>query len=180
MYAGRLAPEKNTRTLCEAFFALEQMAPGQFHLLVVGHGQDHTLLDELGRRLPQPAPLSWVRYAEDPRELADYYRAADLFVHPGVQETFGLVTLEAQACGTPVVGIRGSYMDRIIHSGQTHWAAENSPASLAAAILETTRHPPSPSPAELSREIAAKYSWDRVFKRLFDLYREVIEHHRIR
>lgn len=33
---------------------------------------------------------------------------------PDVQETFGLVTLESQACGTPVIGIRGSYMDRII------------------------------------------------------------------
>jgi alpha-1,6-mannosyltransferase len=41
-----------------------------------------------------------------------------LFVHSGVQETFGFVALESQACGTAVVGIRGSYMDRIILNGQ--------------------------------------------------------------
>ncbi len=44
--------------------------------------------------------------------------------HPGIQETFGLVTLESQASGTPVVGIRGSYMDRIIFSNRQQWASE--------------------------------------------------------
>lgn len=186
MYAGRLAPEKNTRTLCEAFAHLDRIAPGQFHLLVVGQGQDHEQLDQLARELAtagrlrgaERAPMTWTSYCDDAQRLAEYYRAADLFIHPGVQETFGLVTLEAQACGTPVVGIRGSYMDRIIHSGQTHWAAENTPESLAAAILETTRHPPLLARTELGRQIAEQYSWERVFKRLFDLYREVIEHRR--
>jgi alpha-1,6-mannosyltransferase len=188
MYAGRLAPEKNTRTLCEAFLGVERSAPGRFHLLVVGDGHERAPLAQLARDLggdqtlatpPQVASaLSWVPYCADSTQLADYYRAADLFVHPGVQETFGLVTLEAQACGTPVVGIRGSYMDRIIHSGQSHWAAENSPASLAAAILETAGHPPALSRAELGGQIAGRYSWARVFTRLFDLYRDVMEHPR--
>ena len=39
----------------------------------------------------------------DARELADYYRAADLTVVPSYTESFGLVALESQACGTPVV-----------------------------------------------------------------------------
>jgi alpha-1,6-mannosyltransferase len=186
MYAGRLAPEKNTRTLFAAFAQVTRERPGEFHLLVVGDGHERAPLAQLARDLggdgtlatsPHLAPgLLWVPYCGDSARLADYYRAADLFIHPGVQETFGLVTLEAQACGTPVVGIRGSYMDRIIHSGQTHWAAENSPASLAAAILETTRHPPALPRAELARQIAEQYSWERVFTRLFDLYRDVIEH----
>ncbi len=58
--------------------------------------------------------MTWWQYCTDSEELARYYRAAELLVHPGVQETFGLTALESQACGTPVVGIRGSYMDRII------------------------------------------------------------------
>ena len=38
-----------------------------------------------------------------PQELAEAYTAADVFVHPGVEETFGLVVAEAGACGTPVI-----------------------------------------------------------------------------
>ena len=101
-------------------------------------------------------------------------------MHPGVQETFGLVTLEAQACGTPVIGIHGSYMDRIIHSDQTLWARENTPAALAAAIEETSREDLKASNARVSQLVAAQYSWEQVFARLFDLYREVIHNYRPR
>jgi alpha-1,6-mannosyltransferase len=96
-------------------------------------------------------------------------------VHPGVQETFGLVTLEAQACGTPVIGIHGSYMDRIIHSDQTLWARENSAPALAAAIESMSREDLSKTGARASRRVAAQYSWEQVFTRMFALYREVIE-----
>jgi alpha-1,6-mannosyltransferase len=102
--------------------------------------------------------------------LAAVYRAADLFVHPSVQETFGLVALEAQACGTPVVGIRGSYMDRIILSDQTHWAEENSPESLATAILESRKLDLTPIAEAASRQVAKRYSWRRVFRQMFDFY----------
>ena len=91
-----------------------------------------------------------------------------------MQETFGLVTLEAQACGTPVIGIHGSYMDRIIHSDQTLWARKNSAAALAAAIEETSREDLKHSGVAVSRLVAAQYSWAQVFTRLFGLYREVI------
>ena len=95
-----------------------------------------------------------------------------------MQETFGLVTLEAQACGTPVIGIHGSYMDRIIHSDQTLWARENSPAALAAAIEETSRADLKASNTRVSQLVAAQYSWSEVFTNLFALSREVIREHR--
>ena len=190
LYVGRLAQEKNTHTLFAAFRDLAQRFPDRFHLLVVGDGlqrsdlstlntqlspQHHGLLAE--PRISTPA-LTHLPYCADPQKLAALYRAADLFVHPGVQETFGLVTLEAQACGTPVIGIHGSYMDRIIHSDQTLWARENSPAALAAAIEETSRQNLQASSERASRAVSARYSWEQVFTRLFELYREVIRSYR--
>jgi alpha-1,6-mannosyltransferase len=94
-------------------------------------------------------------------------------VHPGVQETFGLVSLESQACGTPVIGIRGSYMDRIIHSDQTYWAGENSPLALATAVEMASRGDLFAVGKQASEAVAAKYSWANIFARLFAIYREV-------
>ena len=171
LYIGRLAHEKNTKTLFDAFTLLHREAPGKFHLLVVGDGlqraQVHALQASTGA-------VSWLSYCSEAERLAQIYRCADLFVHPGVQETFGLVTLESQACGTPVVGIRGSYMDRIIYSDQRHWAAENSPASLAEAIRTTCRGDLGAAGADASRAVRDRYSWEAVFDRLFGIYRHAI------
>jgi alpha-1,6-mannosyltransferase len=175
LYVGRLAQEKNTHTLFSAFHRLAREFPGRFHLLVVGDGLQRAELRDLQTRLaPRPSGITHLPYCADAARLAALYRSADLFVHPGVQETFGLVTLEAQACGTPVIGIRGSYMDRIIHSDQTLWARENSPAALATAIEETSRQDLKHSGAAVSRLVSAQYSWADVFNRLFAIYHEVI------
>ena len=126
LYVGRLAREKNTPTLLRAFELLQRRRPSEFHLLIIGDGPQRKELRRLERRAND---VSWIQYCTDSADLARYYRAADLFVHPGVQETFGLVALESQACGTPVVGIRGTYMDRVICHDQELWARENSDGS---------------------------------------------------
>jgi len=105
--------------------------------------------------------------------LARIYRTADLFVHPGVQETFGLVALESQACGTPVVGIRGSYLDRIIFADQTHWAEENSPESLATAIRAMSEIDLEVAGIEASRRVIQRYPWHKVFERMFNIYQQI-------
>jgi len=171
LYIGRLAHEKNTRTLFEAFHLLNQTSPQRFHLLIVGDGTQRAELQSAINNLQ--SAMTWLPYCGDSQKLAQLYRAADLFVHPGVQETFGLVALESQACGTPVIGIRGSYMDRIIYSDQTHWARENSAPALAQAIADASDHDLKKSGATASRRVTRLYSWTQVFDRLFAIYREV-------
>jgi len=122
--------------------------------------------------------VTWIRYCTDSEELARYYRAADVFVHPGVQETFGLVALESQACGTPVVGIRGSYMDGIICHDQKSWAQQNSPDALADAIEDFSAKKLSALGKTAAGTTERLYSWPRVFEELFCIYREVRANYR--
>ncbi len=89
LYVGRVAVEKNI----EAFLALD--LPGS--KWVVGDGPQR---DALQRRHRGPH-IHWVG-AQPPDALARYYRAADVFVFPSRTDTFGLVMLEALACGVPV------------------------------------------------------------------------------
>ena len=87
LYVGRVAPEKNL----EAF--LEGSYPGS--KVVVGDGP---ALESLRARYPQALFLG----RRSGRELAGCYAAADVFVFPSRTDTFGLVMIEALACGTPV------------------------------------------------------------------------------
>ena len=175
LYAGRLTSEKNTQTLFQAFEVLSQRGHNKFHLLVIGDGPQRGKLQKLQRRIGN---ISWISYCADSIDLARYYRAADLFVHPGVQETFGLVALESQACGTPVVGIRGSYMDRIICHEQTSWAQENSPEALADAIGDFSTKKLSTLGKTAAGTTERLYSWASVFEELFCIYREVRANYR--
>lgn len=174
LYVGRLASEKNVRTMFDAVAELNRRAPGEYHLLAVGDG---TLRPALLRLKEETQSVTWVQFCADSERLASIYRAADLFVHPGIQETFGLVTLESQASGTPVVGIRGSYMDRIIFSNQQQWATENTPESLATAIEAKCGQDLKAIGLQTSIAARERYSWKTVFGRLFNIYEDVITHY---
>ncbi len=87
LYVGRIAVEKNV----EAFLELETSG----RKVVVGDGPQRRYLE---RRHPD-VEFAGYCYGED---LARWYAAADVFVFPSRTDTFGLVMLEAMACGTPV------------------------------------------------------------------------------
>ncbi|MDQ6911245.1 MAG: glycosyltransferase [Verrucomicrobiota bacterium] len=175
LYVGRLAPEKNTQTLFHAFPSLVRQNAKKFHLLVIGDGQQS---DRLKRLAAETNSVTWIHYCADSEELARYYRAADLFVHPGVEETFGLVALESQACATPVVGIHGTYMDEVIMHDQSAWAAANTPASLAEAIEGMAAFDLRALGQIAAANVEEKFAWPRVLAGLFSVYREVIASYR--
>lgn len=175
LYVGRLAQEKNVRRLFEAWRLLHEGHADQFHLVIVGDGIMRGEVEELRDGFP---PVTWISYCEDSSALAEIYQAADILVHPGLQETFGLVTLEAQACATPVVGIRGSYMDRIIFNDQQHWANADTPAALAAAILRLSRLDLDALGRQASAAVLERYSWDAIFDRILAIYQDAIREHR--
>lgn len=169
---GRLAGEKNVQVLLDAFRLLHARHPRRWRLLVVGDGP---LRWEVERAAEETGAVSWRPYFEDSHELARVYRAADVMVHPGVHETFGLVTVEAQACGLPVVAFRGTFMDRLAFAGIEYWAPERSAASLAEAV-EAIAHAPLREMGMHASEIAHRdYSWPVVLDALMRRYASIVD-----
>jgi len=64
-------------------------------------------------------------------------------------------------------------MDRIIFADQSHWAKENTPESLAAAVLTISKTDLVKAGLEASRRVAGRYSWQTVFDRMFDIYNQL-------
>ena len=150
-----------------AFEALHARHPNTYHLVIVGDGPLRRVLPATRHRTDA---LTWRSYIQDNAKLAAYYHAADLFIHPGVCETFGLVVLEAQACGLPCVGVRGSFMDANIMVGLDHWATKNDPGEIADAIERYEDKDLAAMGVEASKRVHARFSWDKVFARQWALY----------
>lgn len=104
IYMGRVAVEKNI----EAFLKLD--LPGS--KLVVGDGPD---LVKLRQRYPD---VSFTGYRFG-NELAQYLAAADVFVFPSLTDTYGLVMLEAMACGVPVAAFPVTGPIDVVQNGVT-------------------------------------------------------------
>jgi alpha-1,6-mannosyltransferase len=167
LYVGRLSPEKNIGMLLAAFEALHQRHPHRYHLVIVGDGPLRRVLPATRHRT---GALTWRAHIQNSAELADYYHAADLFIHPGVCETFGLVVLEAQACALPCVGVRGSFMDANIMVGLDLWASRNDPHDLADAIARYETQDLPTLGQQAATMVRDRFSWDKVFAKQWSLY----------
>ena len=89
----------------------------QFRLVIVGSGQEKARLLQEASALPQHQVIF---AGKIPREqLYQYYSSADLFVFPGIDESLGMVYLEAQSCGLPVVAFRNAGVPEAVQDGVT-------------------------------------------------------------
>jgi D-inositol-3-phosphate glycosyltransferase len=108
--------------------------------------------------------------------LADFYGAAEALVMPSRSESFGLVALEAQACGTPVVASAAGGLRYVVRDGQSGFLVPgHDPSAFAHRILAILGDPV--LAARLSTGAvrqAARFSWDATAQGVSRVYREVV------
>ena len=105
-------------------------------------------------------------------ETVSFYRAAEVFVYPSLNETFGLPILEAMACGCPVVTSEVSAMPEIA-GGAAILSDPSNPASIARAIAEAAAGRDRLRDAGLRR--AGEFTWGSTAAATLDVYREAAE-----
>ena len=89
----------------------------RFQLVIAGDGKERKALEKLAAE-QAPGRVRFVGKISRP-ELYRYYSAADLFVFPGIGESLGLVFLEAQACGLPVIAFDNAGVPEAVQDGKT-------------------------------------------------------------
>jgi alpha-1,6-mannosyltransferase len=159
VFAGRLSPEKHVTDLLAA---MKHLGP-RYHLLVIGDG----------RVAPAAPGVTALHYQQDPRQLARLLASCDLFVHAGDQETFGLVVLEAMACGLPVVAARAGALPELVDDRVGATFRPRDTGDLAAKVRDQFER----DTAEIGRAARARaeaHGWEAVFGRLLLRYRKVL------
>ena len=171
LFVSSLWPYKNAEGLLRAF-AHVRTELGDRQLALVGPARDekygaalHALADELGIG----ADVVWVG-GVPLAETVQFYRAADVFVYPSLNETFGLPILEAMASGCPVVTSDTSAMPETA-GGAAVLASPRDPASIGRGILTAIEGRDRLRAAGLRR--ASQFTWGATAAATLDVYREV-------
>ena len=149
VYAGRFAPEKNLPVLLQAFARLGS----PYHLLLIGSD----------RHARPAANVTMIPYRRDSLELAQWIASADALVHAGTKETFGLVILEAMACGRPVVAARAGAFPEFIDESVGLLAAPDCSASMAEAIAALYERDLDTIGAAGRARVLRQFTWGRAF-----------------
>jgi len=181
LFLGRVEEIKGIDRLLEAIALLKDSK--NLRLLVVGgdiKDRDKIqLLKDQAHRLAIEKMVEF-RNAVPQDELPEYYNAADVFVLPSYSESFGMVVLEALACGTPVVANRVGAMDSIIVNGKNGYLIpENTPNLLALAIGRVLVNPDNMLTATI-RNSVVRYGWPLIAAAISDECEQSRRNYKIR
>ena len=180
LFAGRIQPLKGASVAVEALARLE---PGRDAVLVVVGGPSgprgqaelsrlHTLVRQLGLD-------GRVRFVPPQRHemLSTYYRSADVCLVPSRSESFGLVALEAAACGTPVVASAVGGLRTLVDQGRTGFLVEDrDPVAFAAYVAALLDDPALAGELAVNAAAGARvYTWSGAAARLRSLYADLTD-----
>jgi D-inositol-3-phosphate glycosyltransferase len=184
LFVGRLQPLKGPDVAIRTLAAVTSQLPDDgvpTRLVIVGgpSGDGYGTVDPPAlRRLAAELGVADRVALLAPRphtDLVALYRAADVLLVPSRSESFGLVALEAQACGTPVVAADVGGLRDIVRAGAGTLVGDHDPAAFARAVvpyLTDARVRSEASAAAISG--ARTFSWDRTAERTLGVYRSVL------
>ncbi len=162
MTACRLVQGKGVDVVLDATAALTTLRP-DVHCVVAGSGPQAGRLERLARARGIADRVHFVGVQRE--SLAEYYNAADVFVNSSLMnETFGLVNVEALACGTPVVATPSGAMPDMLRPIDPRFVAEGTSApeiARAISIVIGGIADGTIDRARLVEHVTRDYSWDR-------------------
>ena len=180
LFVGRLEALKGVDVLINAMSLLARQAC-KARLLIAGGNLDGDEAQRLRASVQNLHLTETVRFlgAVDQHDLPYYYSAADVCAMPSFYESFGMVAIEAMACGAPVVASRAGGLQFTVRDGETGYLVPPGEAApLAEAIANLLCDSDLRSRmGQAAAEIAKAYSWDEVSRSILSIYLESNGHH---
>ncbi len=135
LFAGRISEDKNLSLLTKLAHELNNEQTAEYNFVFAGDGPD---LQQFESSLSGISNIHFTGRLS-PEELVDWYRSADCFVFPSHTDTFGMVILEAQACGVPCIVTNSGGPKEIIKPNETGVVMDSDDTSEWAKAIQSYR-----------------------------------------
>ncbi len=173
IFAGRLIKEKNVDVLINAIDYVRKKIP-DIKCLIVGNGPERVKLEQLVKDLQLKDNIYFKGFMEDYDDLIGYIKSSDVFVLPSTREGFGIVVLEANACGIPVVVVdheMNAAVD-LVNNGVNGYKANLKSEDIADKIIQTLEIKGTLSGKCI--EMSKPYDWNTIVDSLEKVYMKII------
>lgn len=184
LFVGRIEPLKGLDTLIEAMSALQLKETQRVHLAIIGGdpaASPQEMSAEMARLQKLCDDLSMGQTVvflgkRDQDKLPYYYSAAELLVMPSHYESFGMVALEAMACGTPVIASEVGGLAYLVKDGETGFTIpDQEPDTLCEKISWLLNdHDLRRSMSERAVKYAQDYAWEKITSQIVDVYQDLV------
>ncbi|HER62495.1 MAG TPA: glycosyltransferase, partial [Desulfobacteraceae bacterium] len=148
-------------------------------LVIAGDGREKSRLVSLARKLLGDKALFVGLVPRD--EMAEFYSGGDLFVFPGINESLGMVYLEAQSCGLPVVAFETGGIPEVVRKGETGLLTplfDRDRFDAAVAALVTDGRKRRQMGEDATRYIRENHDLEKNYRRLEQLLLDAVASHR--
>ncbi len=174
LYVGRFAPIKGLDRLLESIRRITRLTRSVL-VLVGGDGERSIMAQQIKNDAMAMNIRDRLIFAGrvDQEILPLYYNAADVLVVPSYYESFGLVALEALACGTPVVTAAVGAMEQIVKDGVTGYVVSDSDPRHFSDCIEAVLEKQNRFSSSKIRASVSEFTWARSASLLLDAYQSV-------
>lgn len=165
LFVGRLIKEKNVDMLLKALVELRDFIPF-LKCTIIGEGPERERLENLTSELNLQSNITFLGFTEDYSQVISHMKSSEVLVLPSEREGFGMVVLEANACGLPVVVVDHpmNAAKDLIKEGKNGFVADLNVESISDNIKQAIN-----TKKEIEgycRELASEYDWDVIVKKL--------------
>jgi D-inositol-3-phosphate glycosyltransferase len=181
---GRIEPLKGVDTLIQAMSCVQLKEERPVHLAIIG-GDPAASPQEMSAEMARLQKLcddlavgQTVVFLgkRDQDKLPYYYSAAELLVMPSHYESFGMVALEAMACGTPVIASEVGGLAYLVRDGETGFTIpDQEPEALCEKISWLLGdHDLHATMSQRAVEYAQDYAWEKIAKQIVEVYKNLL------
>lgn len=172
LYVGRLVPQKNISLLIRAFSKISKDA----ELIIIGGGGEESRLKEMSKNLNLGSRIKFMGSIKNYDSVIREMKKATMLVLPSNRENFGIVPLEAMACGTPIISTATEGPMDYIKNGENGFLTPIGDESQLRESIEILL-----SDSKLRKVIgnngvktAKEYDWSKIIEKLFIVYENVM------
>jgi len=171
IFTGRLLSNKNVDVLIKSIQLIKERKP-EIECLIIGEGPEKKNLEILAKKLNLENNVKFLGFLENHDDVYAIMKSSKVFVLPSTREGFGIVVIEANACGLPVIttGYKDNAARHLIEEGKNGFVCQLDKEKIAEIIAGILENGPDQKMKKACMDTAKKYGWDKSINKIEEVY----------